>query len=48
MNDELEAEAIAVVRQYGFALSMAKPVKSLLLKIAARLEWHHLLGELKK
>ena len=35
--DELENEALQVVRQYGFALSMAKPVRVLLLKIAGRL-----------
>lgn len=46
--DELEKEACAVVRQYGFALSMAKPVRVLLLKIAARLGWHNLEKELKK
>lgn len=46
--DELEQEAIVVVRQYGFALSMAKPVQKILLKIAARLEWHNLEKELKK
>lgn len=44
--DELEQEAIAVVRQYGFALVMAKPVKALLIKIADRLGWHQLRKEL--
>lgn len=46
--DELEKEAIVVVRQYGFALSMAKPVRNILLKIAARLEWQNLKKELEK
>lgn len=46
MRDELEQEVIAVVRQYGFALSMAKPVKAVLLKIADRLGWQNLKKEL--
>jgi len=44
--DELEREAIAVARQYGFALAIAKPVKRLLVKIADRLEWNALKKEL--
>jgi hypothetical protein len=40
--DNLEQEALALVRQYGFF--MPGPVKALLLKIADRLGW----VELKK
>jgi hypothetical protein len=35
--DDLEKEALALVRQYGFF--MPGPVKALLLKIADRLGW---------
>lgn len=46
--DDLEKEACAVVRQYGLALSMAKPVRVLLVKIADRLDWQNLKKELEK
>lgn len=42
----LEREAISLVRQYGFALTMVRPLKELLMKIAVRLEWHNLQKEL--
>jgi hypothetical protein len=45
MNEELEREAIALVRQYGFFMPV--PVKGFLLKLAVHLDWQNLKGVLK-
>jgi hypothetical protein len=44
--DELEAEAVQLVKQYR--LFMPAPIKGFLLKIATRLEWHYLKREMEK
>lgn len=37
--DELEGEGCALLRQYGFAVRMNKPLAAFLRKVAARLGW---------
>jgi hypothetical protein len=44
--DELEQEAIRVVKKYKWALMAAMPVKGLLIKISDRLGWRNLKREL--
>jgi hypothetical protein len=39
-SEELERQAIALVRQYGFFLP--KPVKEFLMKLAGHLQWEGL------
>ena len=43
--DELQREAVALVRQYRFFLP--GPVKGFLLRLAQQLQWEQLQGELK-
>jgi capsule polysaccharide modification protein KpsS len=44
-SDQLEREAIALVKQYGFFLR--GPVKDFFRKLATHLNWQHLTKELK-
>lgn len=37
--DELEKEGVALLKQYGFAVRMNKPLTEFLRKVAVRLEW---------
>jgi len=37
--DELEGEGCALLRQYGFAVRMNKPLAAFLRKVAIRLDW---------
>jgi hypothetical protein len=43
--DDLEREACALVRQYGFF--MPQPVRDFLRRLAVSLKWQNLEGELK-
>jgi hypothetical protein len=43
-SDELQAQAVALVRQYGFLLP--KPVKQFLTNLADFLNWQTLKGQL--
>lgn len=47
MHDELEREAVALVKQYRGYLLMAPGLKSFFKRLADRLGWQNLKGELK-
>lgn len=41
-NEELERQAVALVKQYGMMLMMAPPVKAFFKRLAVFLKWQNL------
>lgn len=46
-SNELEAEAVALVRKHRMVLSMSTPFRNFLIKLSGALGWNNLFQELK-